>query len=346
MKKQYEKWIKKVDSPSAIKPAFSLLAEAFSLSDTPTLHWHRATCRVNFMSSAKLERYADITPASDNPELDLDNSLQTSTRVLRSHMDQYSKDKHCVLCCSGEGSLSRVLTFNKHEQLQQLANVDPKLMIRLQDAYDAIAGDILYHPLCLMPCDTDCDPHPSNTNASPDVYSELKREILSLTKRGHAVLASSCWERFQDLCAAHQVPVPYYFTAKRKFFLNKLCSIVPDISVIPKKDIDEEDSLIISSCLSPVEVQQVLEVDEDIRLKPHNQSEMEHMVHVALYLNRLILDHEQNETAELTEETAFAAVPEGLYIFMALVYGGSGVLETGNDDDGIDETQYQKATKL
>ena len=73
---------------------------------------------------------------------------------------------------------------------------------------------------------------------------------------------------------------------------------------------------------------------------------MEHMVHVALYLNRLILDHEQNETAELTEETVFAAVPEGLYIFMALVYGGSGVLETGNYDDGINETQYQKATKL
>ena len=47
---------------------------------------------------------------------------------------------------------------------------------------------------------------------------------------------------------------------------------------------------------------------------------MLHMVYAALYLNRLILEHEPNENAELSEETAFDAVPEELYIFIALMY--------------------------
>ena len=44
------------------------------------------------------------------------------------------------------------------------------------------------------------------------------------------------------------------------------------------------------------------------------------MVYVALYLNRLILEHEPNENAELNDETAFAVVPEELYIFIAFMY--------------------------
>ena len=96
---------------------------------------------------------------------------------------------------------------------------------------------------------------------------------------------------------------------------------MPNISVIPKKDTVEEDSLIISSSLSPLDVWNLLKVDDqEIKLKPYNKSEMLHMVDVALYLNRLILEHEPNENAELTEETAFAAVPEELYIFIALMY--------------------------
>ena len=47
---------------------------------------------------------------------------------------------------------------------------------------------------------------------------------------------------------------------------------------------------------------------------------MLHMVYAALYLNRLILEHEPNKNAELTDETAFAAVSEELYIFIALMY--------------------------
>ena len=101
---QYEKWLKKVDCPENILPAISSLREAFSNSDNPSLKWHTHTCRPNFVSSVRLSRYSDkVEPlGNESASNDDQDSLNTSTRVLRSHMTEYSKDEHCVICCCGE----------------------------------------------------------------------------------------------------------------------------------------------------------------------------------------------------------------------------------------------------
>ena len=68
------------------------------------------------------------------------------------------------------------------------------------------------------------------------------------------------------------------------------------------------------------------------------------MVHVALYLRNLILQHAPNTEAELSEENAYASVPEGLYVFMVLMHGSTDVLEDPENDE--DHENSQKATKL
>ena len=103
-------------------------------------------------------------------------------------MTDYCKDTLCVICCCGEesGPLSKVLTFNMHEQLQNIAVNDAKIMVRLQHACDAIAGDILYHSCCLLSHST--DEHKSRNQSEPEpsgytrVYSDLARESKSLEK--------------------------------------------------------------------------------------------------------------------------------------------------------------------
>ena len=184
--------------PVSSAPAISSLREAFSHSDNPSLRWHTHTCRPNFVSPDKLSRYSDKVEPLDNKSAGNDDqdSLNTSIRVLRSHMTEYSKDEHCVICCCGEekGGLCKVLTFNKHEQLQKLATKDSKMMVRLQRARDAIAGDILYHPVCLLSHAADGnkggDHEESDSSGYTNVYTELTRELKSLTSCGHAVLVS------------------------------------------------------------------------------------------------------------------------------------------------------------
>lgn len=98
-----------------------------------------------------------------------------------------------------------------------------------------------------------------------------------------------------------------------------------------------------------------MEQDEDnLQLPAYNEDEMIHMVHVALYLRNLILQHAPNNKSQLTEENTYDSVPKGLYIFMAIMHGGADILDT--IDDGIEDednggedgssTRYEKASKL
>ena len=87
---------------------------------------------------------------------------------------------------------------------------------------------------------------------------------------------------------------------QRKFSVNKLCELIPDVLVIPKQGM--HDSILISSNLSMESLQQLVsehDDEEDIKIPSYNTNEMLHMDHVALYLRRLILDHKTNKMATL-----------------------------------------------
>ena len=178
-----------------------------------------------------------------------------------------------------------------------------------------------------------------NNRSSHDiVFRQLKREIQWRISRGQAVLVSECWVRFKDLCEEHSLSVPYYFESRRAFFRYKLTQLLPNISVIPRQGTDLGDDLIISSSLSLPDVCDILtensKESHDLKLPAYNENEMMQMVHVALYLRRHILQHPLNTKAELTEE---------LYVFIALMYGGSDVLESGIED--LFQT-FQKAASV
>ena len=101
----------------------------------------------------------------------------------------------------------------------------------------------------------------------------------------------------------------------------------------------------ISSSLSQNDIDELVEDETDcFTLSTYNNEEMTHMVHVALYLRRLILDHDLNKNAELTEENAYASVPEALYVFMAIMHGGSDILDSVPDEN-LDGDNY-KFSKL
>ena len=352
LKSQYAKWKNKTDYPSTITPGMTYLEEVFGAEDVPPLFWHYQSCRATFMSSFHLDRYTDIPSLIfEDDEMDVteeESEDQAPPMILRSQMPKYIKGQHCVVCCLGveAGKLCQALTYKAHKTLQELFETNPQMKIRLEHAFDAIAGDILYHPYHTLP---------EKSNAKGDdipksltVYLCLKTDIKSRLRRGHAVLVSQCWERFQDLCATHNVSVPFYFIKRRQFFVNKICELIPEVLVIPKQG--GEDCVLISSDLSMESIQTIAdeEDNEQLKIPAYNDNEMLHMVHVALYLRQLILEHTINKTATLNEETAYAAIPEALYMFLALIFAGTDAIDDDGDnqDEENDDSEDPKARKL
>ena len=144
-------------------------------------------------------------------------------------------------------------------------------MTRLESARDAIAGDVMYHTLCLTNKIRMTAGSVRNTEQGSydSIFSQLKEEVIWRTCRGQAVLVSDCWVRFRELCEQNSFVVPHYFVTRRAFFRYRLTEIVPNITVIPHQGTDLEDHILISSSLSLPEVCEVLkrETDEDAELK-------------------------------------------------------------------------------
>ena len=273
---------------------------------------------------------------------------------LRNQATPYIKDKHCVICCTGSdmGDMNCAITFNTHEKLQNIAMNDFELMTRLESARDAIAGDVMYHSLCLRKQTrvTASSGNKPEQGSHENIFSQLKEEMIWRTCRGQAVLVSDCWVRFQELCEDNSLVVPYYFEKRRAFFRYKLTELLPNITVIPHQGTDLEDHLLISSSLSLPDVCELLksESDDDAELKlpAYNENEMVQVVHVALYLRSQIIQHTPNVKAELTEENAYASLPEALYVFMAIMYGGSAILAVDEEGDEESVEEHGNASKL
>ena len=85
-----------------------------------------------------------------------------------------------------------------------MLSLSDQKLLRLAHAYDSIAGDILYHRLCLTnhpgySNTADSSSYSSHATDIATVYFMLKRELMFFVICGHTVLVSVCWERFVDL---------------------------------------------------------------------------------------------------------------------------------------------------
>ena len=367
-----------MNPPKKIAGILIVLDEVFEDQplDEIKLNWHKK-CRRSFMSAGHLNRCLDkptmpaanAEPTVDDPVVDLNESLpytpptilNTPKMYLRSQASsqRYDKDLHCVVCVTGEenGHLNLATTYNTHAKLQAVAEQNIEVRVRLQSAFDAIAGDVKYHPPCVYlkkskDDEVDVDDCPINLNS---VFSRLSSEVNARLCRGHIVLISVCYDRFQKLCEEYKVSIPPYLRTKH-FFKYKLSDFLPDIAVIPHKENDGDDDLLISSKLTLSEVSKILDEEQsatqDFKMPVYNENRCLELVHTALRLRENILSHAPNTCATLNEETAYESINEELYVFMAVLHGGSGVLEVDDEteDEGDvqdeDEAAYDKASKL
>ena len=120
----------------------------------------------------------------------------------RSQAKSYDKTTDCIICLGNDpNNLSHVRAFSTHERIYCLAQTDHELFVRLQGAFDSVAGDVLYHTTCCRERERVLNSYDKEkTTKSKPAYErsleQLRQEINSQIFRGQAVLISDCWERF------------------------------------------------------------------------------------------------------------------------------------------------------
>ena len=336
LKEAAEKRKKKVGTDFSL--AISIIDADLEKNPNSKLVWHRAICRPDFISQHKIDRLDDVVSAMEiDYEGDVQYTQHVSSMYLRSEDVPYNSATDCVICCRPDGPpLHLIGSYNVHEELKKAAKTDYKLMTRLNKAFDSIAGDILYHRDCfrilIRDSSTKCSSARVKHISHLDILDDIVRELRSKIDRGCAVLLSDCWERYVYLCQNEGARIPLRLERRRSLFSEELLARLPSIiEIIPSSNAGD---FVVIPCQLPLEDKARLvegDQEQDFNLPSYNENEIFSMVHVALKLRSDLLNHPHNTKAKMTDDNCLQCVPESVYMFLTLLFGGQELL------DGFDE---------
>ena len=375
IKLEYDEWKTKLAYPDKVGMALEAIDNALeernlsSIAELKVLKAHRR-CRPTFVlghdrfPDAPLVVEEDVHMADEEPD-NLPQAPPTPPSAptmpgsagmyLRSQANnkKYDKFLHCVVCVAGDEkeTLHLATTFNVHCKLQEIAYEDIAVSVRLQAAFDAIAGDVKYHSTCVyLPKKGESSQSSSQSIDLNKMFELLSRNLKSTLRRGQLVLLSVCQERIRDLCKVHSLDIPPYL-GKKRFFTYKLATFLPELIVIPHKETDGDDDPLMSKNMSVSEMVDLLtdenSAEDEFKLPVYQDNKTLELVHTALRLRGGILAHPKNKSARLTEETAYASVFEDLYKFVVILHDGTDVIDCEEEiEDKRFEDEYDNMFKV
>lgn len=305
--------------------------------------WHKS-CYSSFTSRFKIERLERKRTKSSVRECEPGPS---STTVLRSSTAAVNWSA-CIFCqdASSKGTLCSVTTFQMSNNILHLSKYDQNAHVRLAGVNDLIAAEGKYHPTCFKKFQRSAT-KTKESSVKTDVAMEwLVAELKESSKKAHVIALSETYTRYCELVKKANVEVPLSFASSRFHFKEKLMEYTQDVYDIVT--IPNTDSLLVPKGLGHVPIAQLLseEVEEPSVIphyKPHDNAFLE-MVHVALMLRGDILAHPKYTGFVVNEDEMIACVPERLFMFLKLMYGGQSLLEGSNEEaedeeDGLDKQE-------
>ena len=193
----------------------------------------------------------------------------------------------------------------------------------------------VYHLKCLNTW------HNSWRKKNDPAMDILLDNLKDSSKNGHILECEQVWENYVKLCEDNNHKVPASFESRRSTFKERLSDRISSFYTFHK--VDKCGDYKRRTLLVPVGIKSqsfmnsihdnFVDEDDDIKLAPCNDSDnIMHVIRASLYLRKVIQEHSVNTKTYPTEENTYSAVPEALYTHMALMHGGSDILDVDGDD--------------
>ena len=294
--------------------------------------WHR-NCYAQYTSKEKIQRLEQKHVASGSSEAPRNKTIiSTSPRQTRSHAGQVNWEQ-CIFCQNEHSKerLSSVMTFKMSENVIQNAQFNYKVRVRLSGVSDLIAAEAKYHLPCLSAFNRYAEKIKRETKQTDLALVWFCEELEYAADKDHVIKLSDAWERYTTLAEKEQIEIPS--SSRRSTFKDKLLLRLANvIDCIPSG----RESLLIPIKCANLAVSQLLltmptyEPNEDIFL---------FLVHVALKIRGDLMEAPGHRGFGISEQDAIDCVPDGLFMFLRLLFGGKKLLEGENAEEKEAETR-------
>ena len=309
--------------------------------------WHKS-CYSIFTSKSHIDRLEKKWHATASR----DTQPSTSGAKLRSATEAMNWNL-CLFCqnSTGKQTLSSVTTFKMSDQILSLSKYDQDTYVRLAGVNDLIAAEGKYHPNCLKRFQRNASKTKQSSEKTDLAMEWLTNEINKSASSGHVLELSEVWNRYCELAQKADIDVPASYVSRRSTFKEKVEACAKDVYdfvTIPKRDV-----LLIPRKYVHASVENLLSEDPKESCKipvyqPHNDWFLE-MVHIALKLRSDILAHPQYRGFVVDENEMIGSVPDSLFMFIRLMFGGQTLLEgspTSEEEVSADEKEAETQRRV
>jgi hypothetical protein len=321
-------------------------------SNTTSIVWHK-NCYAQFTDKNKLLRLERLEDHhQDRENVPTCSSVVGSThgRVVRRSSVKPVDWTLCIFCQdrTSKERLSSVMTFNVSKDILEASKLHHKLCFSLAGVSDLIAAEAKYHLPCLSSFKRSTSKVKEDFHTSQDLpLIWLSSEIMYAAQKGHVLRLSDVWDRYVNLSEEANTVIPKSFVSRRTTFREKLQSRVGDtiLFVQPDGGPSQRETLLVPSKYTGNAVSGLTdEADEQLtmpRFEPEEDIFLS-LVHVALKLRGDLLDKPGHVGFEVSVGNALSCVPESVYMFLKLLYGGPCQLEIEPCDAKEDDTKLEQ----
>ena len=301
---------------------------------------HR-TCYASFTSKSHISRLqqksADLHKGAgpSNPR-----ELPTLTRSSVATM----KWDACMFCQEVKSKLrvSMVTTMNMSDRILAASKYDQILSVNLASVSDLIAAEGRYHTPCYMKFLQKTTKTKENSFTSDLAMEWLLDELTCAANIANIYELSEVWNRYCALAEIAKVTIRPSYRSRRSTFREKLQQQLRNtydfINV-------EREILLVPVEFGNVPLSILLSEPKEHSLIPKYTAPEGFMelIHVELKLRGDILAQPAYKGFVVSEEEIISRIPDSLFMFLRLMFGGQGLLEVDQDDEAAqnkdDDTQ-------
>ena len=236
--------------------------------------------------------------------------------------------------------------MNTSNQILEAAKYDQRLSVDLAGVSDLIAAEGKYHNPCYQQFRRKTTKTRESAQTTDLAMELLIDELTTSATKAHVFQLSEVWQRYCDLAENAKIAIRPSYSSRRSTFKEKLEKRLH--MVYELITLEEPETLLIPVGFEHVPFSTLLSEEEELNLIPKYQAPegFIEMIHVALKLRGDILKHPTYKGFVVNEDEMISCVPNSLFMFLWLMFGGPSLLEADPDDVADDTEQDDSQARI
>ena len=330
------------------------------------IKWHK-TCYSSLTSEHHIQRLEKKADISKVPET---QTNEPASRSGRRSLDPVDWTK-CMFCQAVKREeLHNIEYMKKSKQIMEDARLDPVMRVRLSGISDLPAAEGKYHLSCLVNFERKvANIRKTGVLPSQDLaMSELCKILEHGLALGHVYDMGSVWEKYNQISEEMVSPeseIPQRYLSRRQSFIDDVrIHLGHKANFVRSLDIkaplfmypgDKSDFVISKTLTKALQKEPFVSSETDssessseddtiLMGKTHDVSLLQEMVHTAIKI-RADLKKTPGHTdlwQGIDQEHVERIIPESLFLFLSLLFGGMDILE-GSMENPLEDSDAKRA---